>query len=214
MMEQDYAESNGGVAEKDGAMNGVKRTETDVRPRYVCCHPNAKGTGCSVKFELHPAHDYVEGSLFVTFAAQKSVGRIEGTRRILPTFDWENRITVRLDINEVAEMLEVFRGYREKMADGNGLFHRTAKANTVITLEHRLEPAPGYLFGISRKTVDGDVRRLGILLSMKEALVLSESLAGALLYMAFGVPKVLARAPKEEARAQPQPESQVLKDVA
>ena len=193
MMEQDYAESNGGVAEKDGAMNGVKRTETDVRPRYVCCHPNAKGTGCSVKFELHPAHDYVEGSLFVTFAAQKSVGRIEGTRRILPTFDWENRITVRMSVNEVAAMLEVLRGYCEKMADGNGLFHRTPKANTIITLEHRLEPMPGFLFGVSRKPVDGSPRRMCVLLSMKEALVLSESLGGAMLYMAFGLPKVLPR---------------------
>lgn len=207
MMEQDYAESNGGVAEKDGAMNGVKRTETDVRPRYVCCHPNAKGTGCSVKFELHPAHDYVEGSLFVTFAAQKSVGRPavpasnlaggsatgEGTRRILPTFDWENRITVRMSVNEVAAMLEVLRGYCEKMADGNGLFHRTPKANTIITLEHRLEPMPGFLFGVSRKPVDGSPRRMCVLLSMKEALVLSESLGGAMLYMAFGLPKVLPR---------------------
>ena len=195
-------------------MSDIRKYDAEIRPRYSCCHPNAKGTGATVQFELHPAHGQVEGSLFATFAAQKTVGSYENGRKIMPTFDWENRITVRLDINEVAEMLEVFRGYREKMADGNGLFHRTAKANTVITLEHRLEPAPGYLFGISRKTVDGDVRRLGILLSMKEALVLSESLAGALLYMAFGVPKVLARAPKEEARAQPQPESQVLKDVA
>jgi hypothetical protein len=195
-------------------MSAIGASEVEVRPRYTCCHPNAKGTGGTVRFELHPAHGQVEGSVFATFAAQKTVGSYENGRKIMPTFDWENRITVRLDINEVAEMLEVFRGYREKLVDGNGLFHRTAKASTVITLEHRLEPAPGYLFGVSRKTVEGSVRRMGVLLSMKEALVLSESLASGLLYMAFGVPKVLARASKEESRAQPQLEPQALKDVA
>lgn len=202
-------------------MNDIRKSEAEIRPRYTCCHPNAKGTGGTVRFELHPAHGLVEGSVFVTFAAQKTVGSYESGRKIMPTFDWEGRITVRLDINEVAEMLEVFRGYREKMADGNGLFHRTAKASTVITLEHRLEPAPGYLFGVSRKTVEGDIRRLGVLLSMKEALVLSESLAGGLLYMAFGVPQVQVRAPKEtvigvssDAAAVASPKGTALKDVA
>ena len=194
-------------------MNETKEAEAEIRPRYTCCHPNAKGTGCAVRFELHPAHDYVEGSVFVTCAAQKTVGSYENGRKVMPTFDWENRITVRLSINEVAEFLEVFRGYREKLADGNGLFHRTAKANTVITLEHRMEPVPGYLFGVSRKTVDGDLKRLGVLLSMKEALVLSESLAGALIYMAFGVPKVLSRAQKEES-SEVLPQMEPLKDVA
>lgn len=196
-------------------MNDTQKCDTEIHPRYTCCHPNAKGTGCSVQFELHPAHEHVEGSIFVTFAGQKMVGSYENGRRILPTFDWENRITVRLDVNEVAEMLEVFRGYREKMADGKGLFHRTAKANTVITLEHRLEPAPGYLFSVSRKTVDGDLfKRLGVLLSMKEALVLSESLSGALVYMAFGMPNVVRRAEMKTGVKASAQGIQSLKDVA
>ena len=196
-------------------MNEIRKDETEIRPRYVCCHPNAKGTGCTLEFELHPAHDRVEGSVFVTFAGQKKVGSYENGRKIMPTFDWENRITVRLTINEVAEMLEIFRGYHEKMGDGNGLFHRTAKANTIITLEHRLEPVPGYLFGVSRKTVEGDLKRLCVLLSMKEALVLSESLSGALLYMAFGIPKVMMRTVQEDRSAEMPPAMQrSLKDVA
>ena len=179
-------------------MNGMNETAkaADRRPCYTCCHPNAKGTGSSARFELHPAHDFVEGSVFVTFAAQKTIGSYVDGRRILPTFDWENRITVRLSINEIAQMLEVFRGYREKVCDGNGLFHRTPKANTIITLEHRLEPVSGYMFGVSRKTVDGDLKRISMLLSMPEAIVLSEILAAGMLYMAFGLPKVIPRAQK------------------
>ena len=156
-----------------------------------------KGTGAAVQFELHPAHDYVEGSVFVTFAAQKTVGSNENGRRVMPTFDWENRITVRLSLNEVAQLLEVFRGYREKLCEGNGLFHRTPRANTVITFEHRLEPVPGYVFGVSRKAADGGLKRISLMLSMTEAIVLTDAFTGSMVYMAFGLPKVLARVPKE-----------------
>jgi hypothetical protein len=184
-------------------MNGMKESgkgELEIRPRYVCCHPNPKGTGVSVKFELHPAHEYVEGSIFATFASQKTVGVYGEGEMIPPTFDWRNSVTVRLTINEIAEMLEVFRGYREKMGDGKGLFHRSESGNTVITLEHRLDPAPGYMFGVSRKGPDGALRRMCILLSMKEAIVLSEALSSSMLYMAFGIPKVVNRSDRQSTK--------------
>lgn len=178
--------------------NATISKASSLRPCYSCCHPNAKGTGCTVRFELHPAHGTIEGSVFVTFAAQKTIGSYDGGHKILPTFDWANRVTVRLTVNEVAEMLEVFRGYKEVLADGNGLFHRTAKANTIITLEHRTEPTSGYIFGVSRRATDGDTKRMRLLLAMNEAIVLSEALAGGLLYMAFGIPKVVERTPAAE----------------
>ncbi|MBR3923021.1 MAG: hypothetical protein IKJ45_07890 [Kiritimatiellae bacterium] len=184
-------------------MNGLNETgkgEFEIRPRYMCCHPNPKGTGVSVKFELHPAHEYVEGSIFATFASQKTVGVYGEAGKIPPTFDWRNSVTVRLTINEIAEMLEVFRGYREKMGDGKGLFHCSECGNTVITLEHRLEHGPGYLFGVSRKSPDGELRRMHILLSMKETIVLSEALSSSMLYMAFGIPKVLSRSERRSVK--------------
>jgi len=186
----------------------------ELRPCYTCCHPNPNGTGSTVRFELHPAHDTVEGSVFVTFAAQKTVGSYENGRRILPTFDWVNRVTVRLSLNEVAQMLEVFRGYREKICDGNGLFHRTEKANTIITLEHRLEPTPAYVLGVSRKDVTGTLNRISVFLSMTETIVLTEALASGMLYMAFGVPKVIVRSPQEETAEEQSGKRKALKDVA
>ena len=173
----------------------------EVRPRYICCHPNPQGTGTSVKFDLHPAHGYVEGSVFATFASQKTTASYVDGKPVPPTFDWENSVTIRLTINEVAEMLEVFRGYREKLGDGKGLFHVTAECNTAITFEHRLEPGPGYLFGVSRKMKDGRLKRMKILISMSESIVLSEALAASMLYMAFGVPKVIRRNERRTADA-------------
>lgn len=179
----------------------------EARPRYVCCHPNAQGTGTSVKFELHPAHGHVEGSVFATFASQKTVASHVDGSQAYPTFDWENSVTVRFAINEVAEMLEVFRGYREKIGDGKGLFHVSEFANTVITLEHRLEPEPGYFFGVSRKRADGSLKRMRLFLSMTEAIVLSEALASSMLYMAFGIPKVVPRAGRQDGRGRRGPVS-------
>ena len=193
--------------------NSEIKNAADRRPCYSCFHPNAKGTGGAVQFELHPAHDYVEGAVFAIFAAQKTVGSTENGRRVMPTFDWENRITVRLSINEVAQLLEVFRGYRERLCDGNGLFHRTPKANTIITFEHRVDPVSGYVFGVSRKTVDGNLKRISLMLSMAEAIVHTEALAGGMIYMAFGMPKVVARAQKEMP-APAQSETGPLKEVA
>ena len=149
--------------------------------------------------------------MFVTLSSQKTVGSYADGVRVMPTFDWENRVTVRLSINEVAQMLEVFRGYHESICDGKGLFHKTVKASTVITLEHRLEPAPGYLFSVSRKAVDGNLRRMSILVSMTEALVLCEALAASMVYMAFGVPSVLAR---ERKPIQKEDGAAALKEVA
>ena len=176
-----------------------------IRPSYNCCHPNQQGTGCSVRFELHPAHNNVEGSVFITFAAQKTVGSFENGHKVFPTFDWANNITVRLNVIEIAAMLEVFRGFREKMGDGSGIFHSTATANTIITLEHRLEPSPGFLFGVSRKAIDGTIRRMKVLLDMREAIALSEAFSGALVFMAFGIPQIIERkSPAAESATTPE----------
>ena len=193
--------------------NESRKAPFEPRSRYCCCHPNVKGTGASVRFEMHPAHGYVEGSIFVTFAPQKTVGSCVDGARILPTFDWEGSVTVRLTVNEVAEVLEVFRGYRERLGDGKGLYHSTVGASTVITLEHRLEPSPGYLFGVSRKKADGSIRRASILLSMSESIVLSEAMASSMVYMAFGIPKVFERAEKSGAKVLREPGSG-MKEVA
>ena len=173
-------------------MNEKEKTMENESPRqkpaYTLCHPNAKGTGCAVRIELNPAHDYVDGSIVMTFMEQKTIGSIQYGRRIMPTFASDNRISVRLSLNEIAQILEVLRGYREKVADGNGFFHKTPDASTIITFEHRLEPVPGYVLSVSRKTLDGNTKRMWIHLSLPEALTLSEAISGSMMYLAFGIP--------------------------
>ena len=151
-------------------------------------HPNAKGTGSALTLELHPAHDEVDGSIFVKLTPQKTVGKYENGMCILPTFDHDAALCVRLGITELAQILEVLRGYKEKLNDGSGLFHRTKSANVAITFEHRIEPVPCYTLNITRREPDKDPSSISIHVTMPEACVLNETIAQALLYVAFGVP--------------------------
>ena len=172
-------------------------TKTDTpkanRPRLSFYHPNGRGTGCAVQFELHPAHDQVEGSIFTTFAKQKTTGEYNSEVRTFPTFDWENRICVKLDLSDLIQMLQTFRGCQESIADGKGLFHRTTTANMIIKLEHRIEPCPGYVFEVTRREIGAeDTQRAGIVLTVNEAFMLSLAIEQSIGVLAFGIPTVNA----------------------
>ena len=47
-------------------------------------HANGKGTGCAIKIELHPAHDEVDGSVFIRLALQKTVGSVANGTHVYP----------------------------------------------------------------------------------------------------------------------------------
>ena len=163
-----------------------------MRPKLSYYHPNGRGTGCAVQFELHPAHDELDGSVWVTFAKQKTVGTRDGKMLTYPTFDWVNRIYAKLDMNDLMQMLQVFRGMQESIADGKGLFQRYERANVIIKLEHRIEPVPGYMFGIHCKMIEDETEEHAeIVFSMAEALGLSLAIEQSILYVAFGIPEVL-----------------------
>ena len=72
-------------------------------------------------------------------------------------------------------------------ADGKGIFHRTAKANAVIKFSHVIEPCPGYLFSVSQKPFDGDLREAFIVLRPNEALMLSCVIEHIFASIIFGV---------------------------
>ncbi len=163
-----------------------------MRPKLSYYHPNGRGTGCAVQFELHPAYDQVNGCVFVTFARQKTAGTWDGTTRTLPSFDWANRIMAKLDMNDLVQMIEVFRGMQESIADGKGLFQRYELGNVIIKLEHRIEPTPGYMFGIScERFEDGTEKHAEIVFTVAEALGLMLAIEQSILFVAFGIPEVL-----------------------
>lgn len=145
-------------------------------------HPNAKGTGSALSVELVPATINATGRIVLRLRPQKE--------SLSTSFDDSKGIKISLDVFDVAEFLKVFRGCEESIADGKGLFHRTADANFVIKLEHRIEPRPGYLLELSTKenNPEGLMWRLQFFINPSEVIVLSEIFSSSLVYMAFGIP--------------------------
>ena len=175
----------------------VKETSTAQpfvrRTRKVFYHPNGKGTGSALQLELHPAHEDMEGSIFLTMAPQRTIGMRTADDTVLPTFDWRNAVCLKLDLMDLAQILQVLRGVQESLADGKGLFHRSSNASAVIKFEHRIEPVPGYLLDVSKKPLAGDLQRVSFFFRPAEAFACALMLEQALVYVAFGIPTVIPR---------------------
>ena len=175
------------VKETNAASPFVRRT------RKVFYHPNGKGTGSALQLELHPAHEDTEGSVFLTMAPQRTVGKRMEDDTVHPTFDWRNAVCLKLDLMDLAQILQVLRGVQESLADGKGLFHRSANGSAVIKFEHRIEPIPGYMLDVSKKPLIGDVSRVCFFFRPAEAFACALMLEHALVYVAFGIPTVIPR---------------------
>ena len=153
-------------------------------------HPNAKGTGCAMVMKLRPADSTQDGSIVVSFANQMTVGNMTGDNPTFPTFDWENRVDIVLDFNDLCAILQVLRGETESIRDGRGIFRKYKECSQRIQLHHVVEPVYGYLFEVFEETPSnrGDSRRVRMFLSPAESLGICESIAGSMYLVAFGSP--------------------------
>ena len=137
--------------------------------------------------ELHPAHDDIDGSIMVTFANQiapddaKSDAPGDGYRRFA-RFDWQNRITIKLDFSDLCRILQVFRGECESIEDGKGLIHSSPGFLTKIQLRHIQEPKHGFMFEVYKNATDK---------SGAEAYGLAMSFEASIGIICFGIPKVI-----------------------
>ena len=158
------------------------------RPKLAFYKANAKGSGCAMKMELHPAHGDTAGCIMATLASQKTVGDYRGPNPIYPTFDWDNAICVKLDFIDLSKMLQVFRGECESIDDGRGLVHRSPKGLTYIRLAHLIDPIPGYRLEVEFSAGAGSVEQRTIMLAPCEALGLTAAIESSLGAICFGVP--------------------------
>ena len=169
------------------------------RPSLAFYHPNAKGTGCALKLSLHPAHDDRDGCIMMTLANQLTLGDRRAANPVFPTFDWEGRLTVKLDFSDLTQIVQVFRGERESLADGKGLYHTTSKFSTRIALRHLVEPTPCYPFEVYRSARSGSAvgdagaadTSARIVLSESEALGLCLAIETSFGVVCFGIPMLV-----------------------
>ncbi len=164
--------------------NGLRMREQ----KLTFYHPNAAGSG--VALQLAPRVNRQESDryncFFFEMAAQKTAAERDGDKRVFPTFDWENKMTVKMEFADLCEMLLVLEGRQDKVGgQKNGLYHDSEKASTVISFG-KIPEKSGYSFGISRKEKEsGKLTRLNIGLSEGEAIGLKCILQAGLFFITF-----------------------------
>ena len=148
------------------------------------CHANANGNGCAMGVELHPARTDCQGFVGMRFAAQMDEPRQD---KMFPRFEWDKAIRVKLDLVDVARVLQVFRGECESICDGKGIFIRSLGHAVRFNVRHVIEPVSGYIFEVHRvDTSSGEETSRLICLSSAEALALSLALENSMGMLAFG----------------------------
>jgi len=166
--------------------NSVKRRAH--QPRLAFYHPTSSGGGAAMRLEFHPARPDRDGCFFLEMARQKSLAGRNESGRQAATFDWEEKITVKLGFTDVCGLLLVLEGRCEQAGGGRGLFHDTPEGSTVINLRHNAEPA-GYALELSRKLkqAGAEPQRLRVVLTEAEALGLRAVFQSALFYLVFSM---------------------------
>ena len=152
-------------------------------------HPNGRGTGCAMVMKLRPADATNDGFIVVSFANQMTVGNPTGDNPTYPKFDWENRVDVVLDFNDLCAILQVLRGETESVCDGRGIFRKYKECCHTIKFSHVVEPVCGYLFDVFEfHTKGGKERRAHMFLSPAESLGICEAITSSMYLIAFGSP--------------------------
>ena len=149
-------------------------------------HPNGAANGAALQLEprlnRHAADRY--NCFFLDMAAQKSAPVRDGATRVPATFDWEHKLTAKLDFADLCEMLVVLEGRAERVGgQKGGLFHQTGQGSTVITLQK--SEKGGYYIGLSKKNGDAAAVRVGLVLSEAEAIGLRSVFQVGLFFLTF-----------------------------
>jgi hypothetical protein len=151
-------------------------------------HPNSAGNGVAMQLEprVNRKEEDRYNCFFLELAGQKTAVVRDGDKRAPATFDWEHKLTVKLDFTDICELLTVLEGRAEKVGgQRNGLYHQNGASSTVITFQKNTEKS-GYFLGLSRKgQQDGQLVRLHMVLSESEAIGLRCIMQTSLFFLTF-----------------------------
>ena len=153
-------------------------------PSFGIYHPNAKGTGSAMSVRLTPAKLAQSGNVQIELAKQMTVG--DADRKVFPTFNWKDRIIVRINPIEVAEIVRCLRGMTESIRDGAGFAHKTDGRASKITMVHVVEPKPCYQLKVISETIAGVDREVSIYIYSAEATALECALSASMGRLCFG----------------------------
>jgi hypothetical protein len=152
----------------------------------IIYHPNRKGTGAALRlqFRLNRKNGDRYDCFFLELAPQAATVAAADAPGSPARFDWANRVTVKLGFSDVCRLLAVLEG-KSREVGGNGLYHQTPKANTLIVFR-RGDEQEGYFLALSRKRSNGESGgRTHILLSEAEGIGMRCLFQSGLFFMTF-----------------------------
>lgn len=183
-------------------MNNQHETSANTYPQPLrFFHPSTSGRGAAMQIEPRFSHDPEAryNCFFLELAAQQTPPHQADGQRVHATFNWQEKLAVKLDFTDICELLTVLEGRADQVGGTRGgLFHQSSAANTVIKFQRADQG--GYMLGLSRKEVASEkAERLSIVLSEAEALGLRHVLQSSLFFLSFH--QHLLRCWKEESLA-------------
>jgi hypothetical protein len=150
-------------------------------------HPNSTGNGAALQLEprLNRRDSDRYNCFFLEMAQQRTAATRNGETTVPASFDWANKLTVKLEFSDICEMLAVLEGRVERLGgQKNGLFHKNGNSSTIISLQKAEKT--GYFIGLSRKsTGDESATRVNMALTEAEAIGLRAVFQAGLFFITF-----------------------------
>ena len=172
-----------------------ENTNETYAPKLEFYHPSMKGNGSAVRWSLNPAAGDDDGCLFLSIAAQNGTGAAPTADqpRRFASFDWQNKVTAKINFSEVCDILLLLSGRANVLAHAgkNGLYHTTASATTVIEMKRGEDSdRPSFQMLITKTLkADGSRKSIAFYFSLSEALGLRLALEQSMGLLAFGIPR-------------------------
>jgi hypothetical protein len=165
-----------------------ERSSNGFRETLAFYHPIRSGKGMALRLDLRlneiPGGRY--NCYFMEMACQKSPSQVVNGQRFPATFDWENKVTVKLDFHDVSAMICVLEDRVESLSQrGDGLYHQNGDSDAIISLKRSSE-TPGFIMGISKRKKGENQFRGHFQLSIIEAEGLRQIFKTSLFLLAFG----------------------------
>lgn len=168
--------------------NGENKNNGKAYPQKMTLyHPNSAGTGAAMQLEprLNRHADDHYNCFFLEMAPQRTAAARDGQKIVPASFDWANKLTVKLDFADICEILSVLEGRIARLGEPkNGLFHKSGNASTIIALQKA--DKGGYFLSLSKKSGDSAVAvRVNMTLSEAEAIGLRAIFQTGLFFITF-----------------------------
>lgn len=144
------------------------------KKEYRIYKPNQNGSGSASSWQISidNSQKYKKVNVFLDMANQKP------SENENSAFDWEGKVTVKLDLPDIGAILSVLYGRQDgvgKLKDGkrSGLYHKNSKGNAIIHFNENVQGdnLVGFSLRIS-KQIENDKKAVNSSITVDESHIL------------------------------------------